>query len=93
MNTQEMYTLAGPQAGPRAESNATFDHCMLTLAAVLVLTLASAASILVTLPEALEAVATPAFGAPWITARAAPIALAAPARQQQASVRQACVSN
>ena len=49
---------------------AALDKCVFGLAAVLVATIMATASILITLPEALEAVATPAFGAPWITAPA-----------------------
>ena len=44
-----------------------FDSVMLGLATVLFATVTAAASILITLPEALEALAIPAFGAPWIT--------------------------
>jgi hypothetical protein len=53
---------------PRREPAQTFDHVMIGLAAVLLLAVGSAASILFTLPEALEALATPAMGAPWMTA-------------------------
>jgi len=53
-----------------AASTAGFDYAMLALAAVLVLTVAVAAAILIILPEALDAVSSPAFGAPWITATA-----------------------
>ena len=40
---------------------------MLGMASVLLLTLVTAALILVALPESLETLATPAFGAPWMT--------------------------
>ena len=70
MTTQAPYGAARSPAAAPSKNSATFDHCMVALAVFLVFTLASAASILVTLPEALDAVATPAFGAPWITAAA-----------------------
>jgi hypothetical protein len=44
-----------------------FDYAVIGLAVALLATLASAAWILISLPEALDAVAAPAFGAPWIT--------------------------
>ena len=62
MNIQPMQ-LKSERAG-----KSSFDHVMVGLASVLFITVVTAGSILVTLPEALEKVATPAFGAPWITA-------------------------
>ena len=47
---------------------------MLALAVVLLVMIFAAASILIALPEALETAATPAFGAPWITAGPGPTA-------------------
>ena len=74
-----MHTQPSPGADPPEEtrhtrSTARFDYTMFALAGVLFLTITAAASILLTLPEALETVAAPAFGAPWITAPAASIA-------------------
>ena len=74
----------------RPDVGTTFDQCMLGLAAVFVATITASASILITLPEALEAVSTPAFGAPWITA---PVAPSASARRHEAARRHACAAN
>ncbi len=63
---------------PRVESGGKsgFDCFMFSIAVILLTAATTAVSILITLPEALEAAATPALGAPWITA--APPALAVP---------------
>ena len=52
----------------RPKRTAILELTMLALAGTFLVTIGLAASILITLPEALETVATPAFGAPWITA-------------------------
>ena len=70
MNTKSTAVSEGTgnaQPDSPAPSTARFDYTMLGLAAVFLVTLTAAASILITLPEALEAVSAPAFGAPWIT--------------------------
>ena len=67
------------------ENSARFEYTMLGLGTVLFLTVTSAASILITLPEALESVASPAFGAPWITAAPNP-----GARSDVHAARHAC---
>lgn len=72
MNTYATCSVGDSEIPSGPGNTARFGHCMAALATVVFVTFASAATILVTLPEALEAVATPAFGAPWITAPAAP---------------------
>lgn len=52
------------------EENARLTFTTLALAVVLFLSVALAASILLAMPEALEALSAPAFGAPWMTAPA-----------------------
>ena len=57
-----------PKADPthRASNVPRCEYALLGLASVVILAVTSAGSILITLPEALEAVSTPAFGAPWL---------------------------
>ena len=69
---------SAPAPAEERDGNTAFDCVMLVLAAVLFLGIASAAWILVTLPEALDVVANPALGAPWMTSRAPATALAPP---------------
>lgn len=88
MNTQAMPSSVTSESAARASStHQTFDHLMLGLAGVLFIIVASAASILITLPEALDAVSSPAMGAPWMTVSAPE---AAPARQAKNSARWSC---
>ena len=72
----------------RATSSAAFDHLMLVLATLLMLTVTASASILITLPESLDAVSAPAFGAPWMTASSA--ARVVPTSQPALSARHTC---
>lgn len=71
MNTQPTQSADSAHPTAHVESTQTFDRSIAALAGVLFMTVASAAGVLMTLPEALDAVAGPAFTAPWPSASAA----------------------
>ena len=88
MNTYVTDAGTTAQHGTREHASPqTFDHLMVGLAGVLFLTVASCASILITLPEALDAVSSPAMGAPWMTVSAPAVA---PVRLGKDSARWSC---